>query len=77
MQKHIDWNHYLYFLKVAETGNLSSAAVELGVNHSTVFRRINSLEKKLEGLNSGSEAHSETLRRLIALQQQKRSTASQ
>ena len=48
MQKNIDWNHYLYFLKVAENGNLNSAAVELGVNHSTVFRRINSLEEKLD-----------------------------
>lgn len=48
MQKHVDWNYYLYFLKVAENGNLNSAAVELGVNHSTVFRRINSLEEKLD-----------------------------
>lgn len=47
MQKKTDWDSYLYFLKVAETGNLNSAARELGVNHSTVFRRINSLEERL------------------------------
>ena len=48
MQEKTDWDSYLFFLKVAETGNLSSAARELGVNHSTVFRRINSLEEKLQ-----------------------------
>ena len=42
-----DWNSYLYFLKVAETGNLYAAARKLGVNHSTVFRRITSLEDRL------------------------------
>ncbi len=47
MQEKTDWDSYLYFLKVAETGNLGSAARELGVNHSTVFRRINSLEERL------------------------------
>lgn len=47
MQNILDWNHYQYFLKVAECGNLTSAARELGVNHSTVFRRINTLENKL------------------------------
>ena len=47
MQNILDWNHYQYFLKVAECGNLNSAARELGVNHSTVFRRINTLENKL------------------------------
>jgi DNA-binding transcriptional LysR family regulator len=48
MQDKIDWDSYLYFLKVAETGNLSSSARELGVNHSTVFRRINNLEERLQ-----------------------------
>ncbi len=47
MQKLIDWNHYQYFLKIAECGNLKSAARELGVNHTTVFRRINVLEDSL------------------------------
>ncbi|MGA7278974.1 MAG: LysR family transcriptional regulator [Desulfocapsaceae bacterium] len=44
----MDWDSYLYFLKVAENGNLNSAARKLGVNHSTVFRRINSLEERLQ-----------------------------
>ena len=38
---------------------------------------IDELESKLAGLEAGSESHSETLRRLIALQQEKRSTSSQ
>ena len=47
MQSVADWNDYLYFLKVAESGSLKKAAKVLGVNNSTVFRRINSLEGKL------------------------------
>lgn len=47
MHNPADWNDYLYFLKVATCGSLKVAAQQLGVNHSTVFRRINSLEQKL------------------------------
>jgi DNA-binding transcriptional LysR family regulator len=43
----LDWNDIPYFLAVAESGSLSGAADKLAVNHSTVFRRINSLEEKL------------------------------
>ena len=43
----IDWNDLPYFLSVAKAGSLLGAAKELGVNHSTVFRRINALEGKL------------------------------
>ncbi len=43
----MDWNQFQYFLKVADSGNITSAARALGVNHSTVFRRINSLEDRL------------------------------
>ena len=47
---HIDkgWNDYLYFLKVASSGTIKGAVQELGVNYSSVFRRINSLEEKLQ-----------------------------
>ncbi len=43
----MDWNQFQYFLKVADLGNLNAAARELSVNHSTVFRRIKSLENQL------------------------------
>ena len=43
----MDWNQFQYFLKVADLGNLNAAARELGVNHTTVFRRIKSLEDRL------------------------------
>ena len=43
----IDWNDIRFFLSVANNGTLAGAAKELGVNHSTVFRRINEFEKKL------------------------------
>lgn len=43
----IDWNDIPYFLAVAHGGNLAVAARQLEVNHSTVFRRINTLEQRL------------------------------
>ncbi len=43
----IDWNDIPYFLAVADSGTLTGAAGKLSVNHSTVFRRINTLEEKL------------------------------
>jgi DNA-binding transcriptional LysR family regulator len=48
MHNKIDWNDYQYFLKVALLGSLKETAEALGVNYSTVFRRINSLEEKMD-----------------------------
>lgn len=41
------WDDLRIFLEIARTGSLSGAARALGVNHSTVFRRINAFEDKL------------------------------
>ncbi|WP_228710770.1 LysR family transcriptional regulator [Saccharobesus litoralis] len=38
------WDDFRYFLQVVETGSFSQAATKLGVNHSTVSRRIQALE---------------------------------
>ena len=43
----LDWTDLRYFAAVSRTGGLARAARELGVNHSTVFRRINALETDL------------------------------
>ncbi len=43
-----NWNDYQFFLKVALLGTLTAAADTLGVNHSTVFRRVNALEKRMD-----------------------------
>ncbi|MBL1278034.1 MAG: LysR family transcriptional regulator [Ectothiorhodospiraceae bacterium] len=43
----MDWNDLPFFITIANHGTLAGAARELGVNHSTVFRRINTFEKKL------------------------------
>lgn len=43
----IDWNDIPFVLAVCQTGSLSGAARTLGVNHSTVFRRIEGVEEKL------------------------------
>lgn len=55
-----NWDDIRYFLAVARCGNLSTAAKELGVNHSTVSRRIQALEERhgvrlFERLPSGYE----------------------
>ena len=41
----MDWEDMRLVLAVCRAGTLSGAARSLGVNYSTVFRRINSIEK--------------------------------
>ena len=41
------WDDLRIVLAVARAGNLVAAAAALGVNHSTVFRRLNALEKTI------------------------------
>ncbi len=43
----MDWNSLKIFLAIAKHGSLSGAATALGINHSTVFRRLKSLEQTL------------------------------
>ena len=43
----IDWDDVRYFLAVARGGSVRAAAERLGVNHSTVLRRIAQLEDRL------------------------------
>lgn len=43
----MDWNDLQYFLAVQQAGSLSAAARTLGVNHSTVLRRLAHLEASL------------------------------
>jgi DNA-binding transcriptional LysR family regulator len=45
--KTTDWDDLRVFLAVARTGTLSGAARVLGVNHSTVFRRLAAFEQQL------------------------------
>ncbi len=40
----LDWSDLQYILAIARNGSLTAAARALGVNHSTVLRRINSFE---------------------------------
>src|SRR3546814_5391378 len=42
-----DWNEPQLVLAVHRAGSLTAAADALGIDHSTVFRRLNALEKKL------------------------------
>lgn len=41
-----DWNDLRFFLEVARQGSLTAASRRLGVNHSTVSRRISALEER-------------------------------
>lgn len=42
-----DWNDLRLVLAVQRAGGLAAAAAALGLDHSTIFRRLNALEKKL------------------------------
>ena len=42
-----DWNDFRYFLAIARSGSLAGAARELGVEHTTVGRRLSALEGEL------------------------------
>ena len=44
----IDWDEIRFFLAVARRGSITAAARDLGVNHSTVSRRIAAFEDSLE-----------------------------
>ncbi|MCL9782412.1 LysR family transcriptional regulator [Vibrio sp. S4M6] len=44
----IEWNDIPFVLAVCETGTLSGAAKKLGVHYSTVLRRIEGVESKLD-----------------------------
>lgn len=46
----IDWNNLPFFLEVARTQRVSLAAIKLGVEHTTVSRRIKQLEMSLNTL---------------------------
>ena len=47
VQERGDWDDLRSFLAIARAGSLQGAARTLGVNHSTVFRRLNALEARL------------------------------
>jgi DNA-binding transcriptional LysR family regulator len=65
----VDWDDLRFFLALSERGSISGAAKFLNVNHSTVLRRLASLEKRLgvrlfDRLPDGYQltAHGEELR---------------
>jgi molybdate transport repressor ModE-like protein len=43
----MDWDEVRYFLAVAQEGSVRAAAERLGVNHSTILRRMAQLESQL------------------------------
>lgn len=43
----VDWDDIRYFLEVVRCGSVTQAAIRLGVNHTTVSRRITALENRL------------------------------
>jgi DNA-binding transcriptional LysR family regulator len=43
----VDWESLKHFVAVAETGTLAAAGRRLGVRHTTVLRRISTLEEEL------------------------------
>lgn len=66
-----DWNELRLLLAVARAGTLKGAAIALGVDHSTAFRRLQSLESRLnvplfERLPGGAHVPTELGERLAA-----------
>ncbi len=47
MTEHFDWDHLQSFLAVARSGRLTEAARRLGIEHTTLSRRIAGLEGQL------------------------------
>ncbi|WP_455231079.1 LysR substrate-binding domain-containing protein [Geopseudomonas aromaticivorans] len=43
----MDWDNLRYFLELSRAGKLTAAARHLGVDHTTVSRRVQALEKSL------------------------------
>jgi DNA-binding transcriptional LysR family regulator len=43
----LDWNDLRYFLRAAQEGTLAGAARTMGVDHSTIGRRLSALERAL------------------------------
>lgn len=48
MIQHFDWNALQSFLAVVRCGRLTTAAKHLGIDHSTLSRRITALERNLQ-----------------------------
>ncbi len=46
-QQHLDWDDFKLVKIIAEANGLAGAAERLGVNHSTVFRRLGQMEENL------------------------------
>lgn len=44
----MDWGLLPDFLMIARSGSLTGAADRLGINHSTIYRRLNQLEAQLD-----------------------------
>lgn len=44
----MDWDNLRYFLELSRAGKLTAAARRLGVDHTTVSRRVQALEKSMD-----------------------------
>ena len=44
----LDWDEFRFVKAVADRGGLTAAATQLGINHSTAFRRLGSIEARLD-----------------------------
>ena len=47
MSDPVSWNDLRLVHAIVQSGSMVSAATDLGLNHSTIFRRLNALEKSL------------------------------
>ena len=57
----MDWDNLRFFLELARSGTLMSAARRLSVDHTTVARRIQALENEVGSALFSREAHGHRL----------------
>ena len=57
----LNWDHLRFFLALAESGSLTDAARTLGVSHTTVQRRVRSVEQDLQTHLFDHTSHGYTL----------------
>ena len=50
MRQDFDWGTMEWFLAIARTGRLTLAAQKLGIDHTTLSRRVKALEEKTANL---------------------------
>ncbi len=67
----MDWDNLRYFLELARAGTLVGAARRLAVDHTTVARRLQALEKQVGEIEALEQENASDYQKLMELGVQK------